>query len=174
MRRPEYGASWKRITDTTSFPLSKLEHRDLPALLFGGILYILYKWSLFFGENFQTNFRTATVALFRGDSGYRIEKVNSQIGMPISQQDENDPERNNWYCQQCSMTRYSYQVAINITAKGTRNRWSKTLGPINENLTPCLQRYVVPGYESNRNDLFMNINNKMLQIIPMEHNFNFH
>jgi hypothetical protein len=35
-----------------------------------------------------------------------------------------------------------------------------------------LQRYVVLGYESNGNDLFMNINNEMLQIIiiPREHN----
>jgi hypothetical protein len=95
MRRTEYGASWKRITGTISFPLSKLEHHDLSALLFGGILYILHKWSLFFGGNFHINFRTATVALFRGDSGYHIEKVNSQVGMPISQRDENDPERNN-------------------------------------------------------------------------------
>jgi hypothetical protein len=159
MRRIEYGASWKRITDTTSFPFSKLEHRDLSALLFGGILH---KWSLFLGGNFHINFRTATVALFRGDSGYRIEEVNSQIGMPISQRDDNGPKRNKYYCQQCNMARQSYQVAINITAKGTRNRWSKTLGPINENLTQCLQRYVVLGYESNRNDLFMNINNEML------------
>jgi hypothetical protein len=40
-------------------------------------------------------FQNRYFALFRGDSGYRIEKVNSQIGMPISQRDENDPERNN-------------------------------------------------------------------------------
>jgi hypothetical protein len=33
MRRAEYGASWKGITDTPSFPFSKLEHRDLSALL---------------------------------------------------------------------------------------------------------------------------------------------
>jgi hypothetical protein len=68
------------------------------------------------------NFRTATVALFRGDSRYRIEKVNGQIEMAISQRDENDPERNNYHCQKCSMARQSYQMAINITAEGTRNQ----------------------------------------------------
>jgi hypothetical protein len=37
-----------------------------------------------------------------------------------------------------------------------------------------LQRCVILEYESNPNDLFMNINNKALQIIPREHNFDFH
>jgi hypothetical protein len=159
MRRIEYGASWKKITDATSFPFIKLEHRDLSALLFGGILY---KWSLFFGGNFHINFRIATVALFRGDSSHRIEKVNSQIGMPISQRDENDPKWNKYYCQQYRTARQKYQVAINIMAKGTRNQWSKTLGPVNGHLTGRLQRHVVPEYESNRNVFLFNSNDRVL------------
>jgi hypothetical protein len=83
MRRTEYDESWKRITDTTPFlPLSKLEHRDLSALLFGGILYILYKWSLFFRGNFQLKSRTATVALFRGDSGHALRKWIAKLECP--------------------------------------------------------------------------------------------
>jgi hypothetical protein len=37
-----------------------------------------------------------------------------------------------------------------------------------------MQRYAILGYESNQNDLSLNINNEMLQIIPREHNFDFH
>jgi hypothetical protein len=102
-----------------------------------------------------------------------LEQLNSELGIPISQRDENDPEWNKWYCHQYSMERQNYQVAINITAKGMRNRWSKTLGPINENVTQCLQRYAVLGYESNRNDLFLTISNNVFQIIPSGNNYNF-
>jgi hypothetical protein len=62
----------------------------------------------------------------------------------------------------------SDKVTMNMITQGTRNPRPKTLGPINEIHTQCLQRYVVFGYESNRNDLFLNINNNVLQIIPRE------
>jgi hypothetical protein len=39
-----------------------------------------------------------------------------------------------------------YKVNLNIRCKGTRNRSSKGGGPIDENLTGHLQRYVAPGY----------------------------
>jgi hypothetical protein len=63
---------------------------------------------------------------------------------------------------------------MNISAKELIN-WSwKQRGPINKNLTWCSQRYVVLGYERMRNDLNANTNNSASQVIPSEHNFDFH
>jgi hypothetical protein len=53
----------------------------------------------------------------------------------------------------------------------TRNRPSKPRGSIGENLTWCLQRYLVLGYQRSWKHLFLNINALALQIIPREHNF---
>jgi hypothetical protein len=39
-----------------------------------------------------------------------LKWLKSGLGMPISQRDENDPERNKEYCQQYHMARQSYQV----------------------------------------------------------------
>jgi hypothetical protein len=57
--------------------------------------------------------------------------------------------------------------------KGTNNRSSKPGRPIEQNLTGCLQRYVVPGNEENKNISIWNINNMVLRIIPRDHNLIF-
>jgi hypothetical protein len=44
--------------------------------------------------------------------------------MPVRQRDENDAQRNNYYCRQYSRARHIYQVAIDIMAKGMRNEES--------------------------------------------------
>jgi hypothetical protein len=63
---------------------------------------------------------------------------------------------------------------MNMRINGMRNRLSKPRRSINKNLTGCLQRYVVLGYEKNRKYLEFKINNIVLQIIAREHNFDFH
>jgi hypothetical protein len=65
-------------------------------------------------------------------------------------------------------------VNMNLAAKGMINWLWKGSGSINENLTGCLQRYIVLGCEGGRNDLFLNANSKVLQIILWKDNFNFH
>jgi hypothetical protein len=79
-------------------------HHFLPLLLVGtsrlacsALWRHLVQMITILRRHFHINFRTVTVALFRADSGHRIEKVNRQIRMPISQRDENenDPEGNN-------------------------------------------------------------------------------
>jgi hypothetical protein len=50
----------------------------------------------------------------------------------------------------------------------------ETAGSIDKNLTGCLQRYVVLQYERMIKYLILNTNNIVLQIIPSEHNFDFH
>jgi hypothetical protein len=72
------------------------------------------------------------------------------------------------------MARQIYDVNMNIMAKGMWNRLSKPCASVNENLTRCLQRYVVLGYERKRKYLFFNPNNTVLRAIPRKHNFDFH
>jgi hypothetical protein len=71
------GASRKRITDITSFPFSKLEHCDMSASLFEGVLC---KQSLLIGKNFHVNFWSAAVALFKGGNGHRIDITQERNG----------------------------------------------------------------------------------------------
>jgi hypothetical protein len=66
------------------------------------------------------------------------------------------------------------KVNINVMAMGMRNRLSKRRGGIDGNLTGCLQGYVVLQYERTIKYLILNTNNIVLQIIPGEHNFDFH
>jgi hypothetical protein len=63
---------------------------------------------------------------------------------------------------------------MNVMANGMRNRLSKPRWSLNENLTGCWQRNVVLGYERNHKVLNFTTNNTVLQIIPSEHNFDFH
>jgi hypothetical protein len=63
---------------------------------------------------------------------------------------------------------------VNIRAKGTRNRLSKPHRSVNKCLASCLQRSVVFGYERKRKDFNFQANNIVLQIMSMEHDFDFH
>jgi hypothetical protein len=63
---------------------------------------------------------------------------------------------------------------MNVIINGMRNRPSKPRRSINDNLTGCLERYAVLGYERKRKYLKFKINNIVLRIIPREHNFDFH
>jgi hypothetical protein len=121
----ECGTPRNRIPVTSSFPFGKLEHHDLSTQLFVGTLS---KWSLPIGGNFPVNFWTLTVALFRGDGGYRIEIIQSRGWSPISQWNENDSERNNYQWRQYHMRRPIDKVNLNIRDKRTRNRPSKPWG----------------------------------------------
>jgi hypothetical protein len=63
---------------------------------------------------------------------------------------------------------------MNITLKRKSNLLPNARRWMNENLTWRLQSYTVFGYERMVNDLNSNTNQKMFQIIPREHNFDFH
>jgi hypothetical protein len=52
------------------------------------------------------------------------------------------------------MAHQIYKANLGIKCKGTKNRWFKLGGSVDENLTGCLQRHVVPGYDRNRNDFY--------------------
>jgi hypothetical protein len=56
-----------------------------------------------------------------------------------------------------------YQVNINVKVNRMRNWLSKPGEMINENLTRCLQRYVLVGYETKRKGLFYTTNNMVLR-----------
>jgi hypothetical protein len=103
-------------------------------------------------------------------SGCRIQ---SQFGMSITRRDDHDSERNEYMWQQRSVIRRIYEVNMNVIINGMRNRLSKPRRSIKENLTGCLQRYVVLGYERNRKYLKFKINNIVLQIIPRGQAFDF-
>jgi hypothetical protein len=55
-----------------------------------------------------------------------------------------------------------------------RNDFSKPREPNNENWTGCPQRYGIFGYERKGKDLLCTANNKVLEIILREYNFDFH
>jgi hypothetical protein len=63
---------------------------------------------------------------------------------------------------------------MEVIVMGMRNRLFKPHAPIGENLTGCLQRYVVLQYERTIKYLILNANNIALQIIFSEHLFDFH
>jgi hypothetical protein len=63
---------------------------------------------------------------------------------------------------------------MNIVAKGMTNWSAKRRQSIQGNLTRCLQRNVVFGYERMKKYSISNTNNIMLQIILKQHNFDFH
>jgi hypothetical protein len=67
-----------------------------------------------------------------------------------------------------------YKVTMNIILQRKSYRMCKPCIWINENLTGCLQRFVVLGYERIIKDLISNTNNNVLQIIFSEHNCDFH
>ena len=69
-----------------------------------------------------------------------------------------------------------YQIhgtTVNDIIMGTMNWPSKTGGTINENLTGCLQRYVVLGYERKQKSIIFIINNIVLPIIARDYIFDF-
>jgi hypothetical protein len=66
------------------------------------------------------------------------------------------------------------EVKLNIRVNGMRNRPLSPSRSIQENVTGCLQKYVVLKYEISRKYLKFKINNIVLQIILREHNFDFH
>jgi hypothetical protein len=59
---------------------------------------------------------------------------------------------------------------MKIMGKAMCNELSKPRGSIDENQTGCWQRYVVLGYERNRQYSFSDINNMVLQIISWKDN----
>jgi hypothetical protein len=65
-------------------------------------------------------------------------------------------------------------VNVNMRVNRTRNCLSKPREPSNENLTGCLQRCAVLGYERKQKDLLCTTNNKTLWLISRELNFDFH
>jgi hypothetical protein len=67
-----------------------------------------------------------------------------------------------------------YKVNMSVIAMGMTNRLSKPLESIDKNLTGCLQRNMVLQYERTIKYLILNTNDIVLQIIPSEHNFDFH
>jgi hypothetical protein len=62
------------------------------------------------------------------------------------------------------MARQQNEVTVDIRTKGMRNLLSKRRGSVNKNLTGCLQRCVILGYERKRKYLIFNTNNTVLQI----------
>jgi hypothetical protein len=71
------------------------------------------------------------------------------------------------------MARETYEVDVNITAKGMRNRLSRPRESISESLRRSLQRYAVLPRERIEEHLFPNINKSVLQIMPIERNLIF-
>jgi hypothetical protein len=67
-----------------------------------------------------------------------------------------------------------YKVALNVIAMGMRDRLFKRRQSIDENMTGCLQRYVIFQHERTMKYLISNTNNIVLQIIPRKHDFDFH
>jgi hypothetical protein len=63
-----------------------------------------------------------------------------------------------------------YDVNVNVVANGMINRPSKPYGPINDNLTGCLQRCVDLGYERMIDCLILPRNNIVPGMTPRAHN----
>jgi hypothetical protein len=66
-----------------------------------------------------------------------------------------------------------YKVTVNVMAMGMKNQLLKPDEWIHEDLTGCLQRYVVLQYERMIKYLILNTNNVAFQTILREHNFDF-
>jgi hypothetical protein len=94
--------------------------------------------------------------------------------MFIIQPDDEDPERNEWHEEQYHVLYLVSEVAMKIIGKGTNNHLSKPRGSIRENLTRCLQKYVLLGYERDRKYLNFKTNNRVLQAILRVNIFDFH
>jgi hypothetical protein len=63
---------------------------------------------------------------------------------------------------------------MNVMVMGMKNRLSKPRTSTDKNITGWLQRYVVLQYERMIQYLILNTNNIVLQMIPSEHDFDFH
>jgi hypothetical protein len=98
---------------------------------------------------------------------------NNQFGIPISQRDENDSERNKHQRQQRSMARQIHDVDVDIRANEMRNLMSTPRGLINENRTGPSQKHLILGYGRKWKYLFLNMNNMALQITPGDGHSNF-
>jgi hypothetical protein len=66
-----------------------------------------------------------------------------------------------------------YEIIVKIMGRGTSNPLSKPRESIINNLTECLQRYIVFGYERHRKHINFKIHERVLQIIPNEDNCDF-
>jgi hypothetical protein len=66
-----------------------------------------------------------------------------------------------------------YEVTMKIISTRTSNQLSKPRGSTDENLTGCLERYVVLGSERDQQHLNFTTNNRILQMIRMEDNCDF-
>jgi hypothetical protein len=73
--------------------------------------------------------------------------LNHTLGLVITHNIVKNAKSDGYQWQQSSMTHQIYKMNLNIRCKGTKNRWIKRGGSIDENLTGYLQRYGVPGYE---------------------------
>jgi hypothetical protein len=72
------------------------------------------------------------------------------------------------------MAHHIYEVSANIKVNGMRIWLSSPCDTIDENLTECLQKYLLLGYERKLKYLTLNANHNVLVIIPREHNSGFH
>jgi hypothetical protein len=104
----------------------------------------------------------------------RFVQFSHKFRMIITPYDIKNLEGCGYQWQQWRIARRIYKVNVGVIAMGMRNRLSKARGSIDKNLTGCLQRYIVFQYERMIKYLILNTNNVAFQIIPNEHNFDFH
>jgi hypothetical protein len=97
-----------------------------------------------------------------------------KIRMIVTHDNIQKANRGEYHWRQWSIMRQTYTVNMNNRSLRMRNRLSKRHERTKEDMTDCLQRYVVLQYERMIKYLILNTSTVALEIIFREHDFDFH
>jgi hypothetical protein len=112
--------------------------------------------------NFHRRNRDIHSFTFSNLSIITLVHFNRTFGTTITHDNVTNAERYEYYWQQWRIWRQIHKEAMNVRANGMRNRSLNTWRSTNENLTGCLQRYVVLRYERKWKYLKFKISSIML------------